>query len=37
MAEVNCAPLSEEIMEGRPNLDTQPLIRVSAQEAAAIS
>jgi hypothetical protein len=30
-------PLSEVMREGTPNLDTQPLIKASAQEAADIS
>ena len=36
-AEVNWVPLSEVMREGTPNLDTQPLIKASAQEAADIS
>ncbi len=36
-ADVNWVPLSEVMREGTPNLDTQPPIKASAQEAADIS
>jgi hypothetical protein len=36
MVEVNWVPLSEVMREGTPNLDTQPPIKASAQEAADI-
>jgi hypothetical protein len=37
MEEVNWVPLSEVMRVGTPNLDTQPLIKASAQEAADMS
>jgi hypothetical protein len=37
MAEVNCVPWSEVSCVGTPYLETQPVMRVSAQVAAAMS